>query len=146
MQATNSDARSAHVVRRSHVERLLDAVGYPVQAPEAAQSFTLLVDGGEIVASEAGGSLRLMCRLTDDAAELPRLAGFSAGRMLLEDAVLSCDQTGAFLWQDIDGGADEWALRRGFESFADSCDWWRARLGQDGDEHAPQFPEMMIRP
>ena len=74
MQSISADARGAHVARRSCVERLLRAIGYPDRAPEAALSFTLLVDGVEIVASEEDGRLRLVCRLTDDAAHLPRSA------------------------------------------------------------------------
>jgi hypothetical protein len=149
MQSISADARGAHVARRSCVERLLRAIGYPDRAPEAALSFTLLVDGVEIVASEEDGRLRLVCRLTDDAAHLPRLAEYAAGRMLREDAVLAFDQRSgaAILWREVDGSADERTLQRAFEDFADSCDWWRERIAaQSGDQEAPAFPEMMIRP
>jgi hypothetical protein len=149
MQNNPVDARGAHVGRRSCVERLLRAIGYPDRAPEAALSFTLLVDGVEIVASEEGGMLRLVCRLTDDAAHLPRLAEYAAGRMLREDAVLAFDQRSgaAILWREVDGSADERTLQRAFEEFADSCDWWRERIDmQGGAQEAPVFPEMMIRP
>ena len=149
MQNNPVDARGAHVARRSCVERLLRAIGYPDRAPEAALSFTLLVDGVEIVASEEGGMLRLVCRLTDDAAHLPRLAEYAAGRLLREDAVLAFDQRSgaAILWREVDGSADERTLQRAFEEFADSCDWWRERIDmQGGAQEASVFPEMMIRP
>ena len=70
------------------IDRLLEAIGYPERASGGAGSFTLQVDGGEIAALDAGGDLRLVCRLTDDAAELPRLAGYAAGRMLREEAAI----------------------------------------------------------
>ncbi len=149
MQNNPADARGAHVARRSCVERLLRAIGYPDRAPEAALSFTLLVDGVEIAASEEGGMLRLSCRLTDDAAHLPRLAEYAAGRMLREDAALAYDpkSESAFLWLEVDGGSGDAALRRAFEDFADSCEWWRDRLDPHGGaDDAPAFPEMMIRP
>ena len=149
MQNNPVDARGAHVARRSCVERLLRVIGYPDRAPEAALSFTLLVDGVEIVASEEGGMLRLVCRLTDDAAHLPRLAEYAAGRLLREDAVLAFDQRSgaAILWREVDGSADERTLQRAFEEFADSCDWWRERIDmQGGAQEASVFPEMMIRP
>ena len=129
------------------VGRLLAAIGYPVRAPEGALSFTLLVDGVEIVASEEAGALRLTCRLTDDASQVPRLAAYAAGRLLRENAVLACDGRGAFLWREVDGGTEAPALRRVFEDFADSCDWWRARLETQPDaEGAPAPSEMLIRP
>ena len=93
--------------------------------------------------------LRLVYRLTDDAAHLPRLAEYAAGRMLREDAVLAFDpkSDAAFLWREIDGGSDSLALRLCFEEFADSCEWWRERLEvHGGAADAPEFPEMMIRP
>jgi hypothetical protein len=69
--------------------------------------------------------------------------------MLREDAVLAFDQRSgaAILWREVDGSADERTLQRAFENFADSCDWWRERIAaQSGDQEAPAFPEMMIRP
>ena len=128
------------------IDRLLEAIGYPERASGGAGSFTLQVDGGEIAALDAGGDLRLVCRLTDDAAELPRLAGYAAGRMLREEAALACDREGAFLWREIPAAADAHALRRIFETFCDSCDWWRARLEGGLDEPAAEPETMVIRP
>ena len=144
----------------------MEAIGYPERAPGGALSFTLQVDGGEIVVLEDGGRLRLVCRLTDDESALPSLARFAAGRMLREDATLAFgtpDSAGStapgqsgttpngpttFLWQDTGADADAHALRRLFETFADSCDWWRARTEELRGNVAAASPEMemMIRP
>ena len=130
------------------IERLIEAIGYPERASAGADSFTLQVDGGEILASEAGNALRLVCRLTDDAAQLPSLAGYAAGRMLREDATLACDQGGAFLWHETSATADAQALQVFFEAFCDSCDWWRTRVLSDNDrDYIEQSPgEMRILP
>lgn len=144
------------------IERLIEAIDYLERAPGGAASFVLQVDGGEIAATETDGKLRLVCRLTDDAdatsASLPRLAEYAAGRIMREEATLAfgsldvwtfgrlegspaplsskhpnaqTSQT-CFLWREIPAGADAHTLRRAFEAFCDSCDWWRARLGADG--------------
>lgn len=111
------------------VERLIDAIGYPDRAPGGASSFTLRVDGAEVVADERDGRMVLSCALGDDESMLPALAEYAAGRMLKEDAVFACDDGGrAMLWQDAPASADQRSLRRLFESFMDSCDWWRARV------------------
>jgi hypothetical protein len=133
--------------RPTAIGRLIDAVGYPERAPEGASSFTLRVDGQEIVAEERDGRLILSRKLTDEDALLPSLAGYAAGRMLREDAVLASDPgvPGAFLWQDAPATADASALVRLFETFLDSCDWWRARVAGDV-EKSESVPAMMIRP
>lgn len=145
------------------VERLIEAIGYPEKAPEGALSFTLLVDGGEIFAEETAGRLRLVCRLTDDEALLPSLACYAPGRMLREPAILAYGAAAqrpggpavkpangqAFLWQDAPADIDGHGLMRLFETFANSCDWWRERIGQGsgGGESAEPEPEtMMILP
>ena len=70
-----------------------------------------------------------------------------AGRLLREDAVLAADPgaPGAFLWQDAPTTADAPALVHLFETFLDSCDWWRARVAGDA-ERPESVPAMMIRP
>lgn len=118
--------------------------------------FTFRVDGAEISAETADGRIVLSCPLTDDESLLPSLARYAGGRMLKEDATLSFGQPGlsssgsgssAFLWQDASADADAYALRRLFETFADSCDWWRARLEPRSGSDAPSpFPEVVIRP
>lgn len=130
------------------IDRLIEAIGYPERTSAGAGPFVLQVDGNEIVASETGNALRLVCRLTDDAAQLPRLAEYAAGRMLREDATLACDGDGALLWQETSAAADAHALQRFFETFSDSCDWWRARLLPDTNKgEADLSPnEMRILP
>ena len=128
------------------LESFLKSIGYPERPGADASSFTLQVDGGEIVAVQTGSALRLVCRLTNDAAELPRLAGYAAGRLLREAATLACDRDGAFLWQEADLRAEPDGGRRLFETFCDSCDWWRARLEVQGDKPAEESETMMIRP
>ena len=131
----------------SIIARLIDAIGYPERAPGDVSSFTLRVDGQEILAEERDGRLILSRKLTEDDALLPSLAGYAAGRMLREEAVLAADPgvSGAFLWQDAPATADAPALVRLFEAFLDSCDWWRARVAGDADK-PEAVPAMMIRP
>ena len=126
----------------SALERLLDAIGYPDGRPEGgASSFTIRVDGMEIEAEEAAGAITLKYVLTDNEQMLGQLAAYAAGRMLKEEATLSWDeQRGAagtfriFIWQAADAGAAPRELTRLFESFTNSCDWWRERVGALGDE------------
>ena len=129
------------------IARLAQAIGYPEQVDEGASSYTFQVDGVDIVAVEEGGKVRLECRLTNDDGQLPRLAGYAAGRILREDAALACDREGAFIWREVEAGADRETLQRTFEAFVASCEWWLARLEDrpGGGEPLP-LPEMMIRP
>ncbi len=166
-QSFSNSGKNGQTVKRFNgpmqtaVERLIEAIGYPEKAPEGALSFTLLVDGGEIFAEETAGRLRLVCRLTDDEALLPSLACYAPGRMLREPAILAYGQkskvegqrsmadSAAFLWQDAPADIDGHGLMRLFETFANSCDWWRERIGQGsgGGESAEPEPEtMMILP
>ena len=117
--------------------------------------FTFRVDGAEISAETADGRIVLSCPLTDDESLLPSLARYAGGRMLREDATLSFGQPGlsssgsgssAFLWQDAPADADERTLLRLFESFADSCDWWRARVDEREADGAAEISEAVIRP
>ena len=129
------------------VDRLCRAIGYPERPEGNASRATLLSDGNEILATETGGRLRLVSRLTADASRYPSLAAWAAGRMLRESAVLSCDADGAFLWQDEAADAGDRALARLFETFADSCDWWRDRIADaPSPAAAPEFSQMVIRP
>ena len=134
---------------KTSVTRLLSAIGYPERMSGGAMPFTLRVDGMDIGAEESGGRLLLTYALGADAAQLPTLAGYAAGRMLREEAVLAYGDGRAFLWQDAPADADAHALLRLFETFTDSCDWWRARVdalsGEESGE-APAPETMMIRP
>lgn len=132
---------------KTSVERLLAAIGYPERVSGGSVSFTLRVDGLEMLAEEADGRLVLRCALSAPESMLATLAGYAAGRLMKEEAALSWEEGGAFLWQSAPADADAYALRRLFETFADSCDWWRARLEpHSGDEGPSPFPEVMIRP
>ena len=131
---------------KSAIERLAEASGDPERVPEGSLMATLRVDGAEVTAAVTGDRLVLSQRLTDAADKLPALAGYAAGRMLREEAVLAYGDGAAFLWQDASAGASEQALVRLFESFMDSCDWWRARVEGPRAEEKAEFPEMMIRP
>lgn len=131
------------------IERLAGAIGYPDRIPDGAVSFTFRVDGAEILSEEADGRLILSCVLAEDESPLPTLAGYAAGRMLKEDAVLAYGDGKALLWQDAPADADPHALLRLFETFMDSCDWWRerARALRGGDaEGAHAAESMVIRP
>ena len=133
---------------RTAIERLAGAIGYPDRVPEGSLMATLRVDGAEVSAAVTGDRLVLSQRLTDEADKLPTLAGFAAGRMLREDATLACDREGAFLWQETSETSDAHQLRRLFETFCDSCDWWRARLEPtaDGGDVELSQNEMRILP
>ena len=113
----------------------------------------------EIVAEEADRRIRLSYVLADDEALLPTLAAYAAGRMLKEDATLAYGEVAvaadrssgrqAFIWQDAPADSDAHGMVRLFETFMDSCDWWRARVDAlRGAEpvSAPASEEMMIRP
>ena len=109
----------------------------------------LRVDGVEVAAEEMGDQLVLSCALTDDESLLPPLAVYAAGRMLKEDAALAYGDARAFLWQGAPADADAHAMLRLFETFMDSCDWWRARVEavRGGEAKSASAPgEMMIRP
>lgn len=131
---------------KTAIERLAEAIGYPDRMPEGALSATLRVDGAEVSAAVTGDRLVLSQRLTDEADKLPALAGYAAGRMLREEAVLAYGDGAAFMWQDVSADAGEQALVRLFESFMGSSDWWRARVEASRVEEKSEFPEMMIRP
>ena len=131
---------------KSAIERLIEAIGYPERAPEGARSFTLQVDGADVLAEERSGRLRLSLALSDDENLLPKFAAYAAGRMLREEATLAYGKGLVFLWQDASVDADDRTLVRLFESFTDSCDWWRARVDERGKGDAVEISEAVIRP
>lgn len=131
------------------LERLLKAIEYPVEALPDARSFTLSVDGGEMTLSARDGRLMLskvLRRPDGEPVDLATLAGYAAGRMLREEAVLAWDPDleSPILWQDVSADVGAAVLIRFFEVFATSCEWWMARLGEA--QVADRVPEMMIRP
>ena len=132
----------------SPIDHLLSAIGYPERAPEGATSFSVLVDGGEVLVRAETGRLFFSCALPCEAGDLPRLASFAPGRMLREEAVLAADPApggAAFLWCDLPADASAAAIQRAFESFCDSCDWWLERVDEFSAPE-PEIPPMMIRP
>jgi hypothetical protein len=135
-------------MEKTAISRLAEAIDYPDEVPEGAASFVFRVDGAEIRASSAEGVVRLVYDLGAEDSDLPALADYAVGRMLREEAVLAAAPTGGspFLWQEAPGSAGAQALRRLFESFMDSCDWWRARVEGTREGERAEFPEMMIRP
>ncbi len=148
MDFSKTNGERARAESKTAVGRLIEAIGYPERAPEGAASFTLRVDGMEILAEERDGRLILSRVLTDSDELLPTLAGYAAGRMLREEAVLAAEPNahGLFLWQDAPSTADAQTLVHLFETFLDSCDWWRSRIAGDVAGTSGSVPELMIRP
>ena len=131
------------------IHRLAEAIRYPDKIPGGVASFVLRVDGMEILAEDTGAKLILKHSLTEDEGRFEHLAELAAGRMLKEDAALSAEPSsgGLFLWQAADANASAHDLLRLFETFVNSCDWWRERVESVRDER-PQFgaEEMIMRP
>ena len=149
MGEVSSDAAMGRSAGKTPVERLLAAIGYPERMSGVFAPFTLRVDGAEVVAEEMDGRIVLSCALDADDSFLQEFAGYAAGRMLKEDAVLSYGDGRLFLWQDVPADAGARELHRFFETFMDSCDWWRARADalRGGGSVASSAPDpVMIRP
>ena len=129
--------------------RLARAIGYPDAVAADSARVALLVDGAEVVASEEGGRAILQATVAAGPSDelLTALAGFAAGRILREEAVLAYEPKtdAALLWQAAPAGADALALRAFFRAFTASWDWWRARVAEL-ENPKPSFPEVMIRP
>lgn len=106
----------------------------------------LRVDGREVRVEETSGRIVLSHVLTEDESLFPTLASYAAGRMLRESATLAQGRHSVFLWQDAPADADARSLLRLFETFADSCDWWRARVDARGEDGAGKITEAVIRP
>ena len=160
-------------VGRNAADRLLAAIGYPERIPKTDEPFTLRVDGKEFFVEESAGRIVLSTSLTEDDSMLPMLAAYAVGRMLHEDATLAygsfrvsrfrsledeknskptssqiskLPKRNVFLWQDAPANADDRTLVRLFESFADSCDWWRARVDERKNGDSVEISEAVIRP
>ena len=134
-------------MKETAIRSLATAIGYPEEVNTASESFVFSVDGGRVEASVERGRLVLVRELASSGdIDLAQFAGYAAGRVLREEAVLAYDPTDdrLILWQDMPADADAGLLRRFFEVFAASCDWWLARV--DGASPASPVPEMTIRP
>ena len=127
--------------------RFATAIGYPQTVPAEREEFTFIVDGGEMRALDLGGRLVLTREISREEEDVPRLASYSTGRLLRENATLYWDgRCGAVkLAQEIPADATECELKVFFETFADSCDWWLARAAAEPADPV-SFPGMAIRP
>ena len=129
--------------------RLARAIGYPDAVAADSARVALLVDGAEVVASEEGGRAILQATVAAGPSDelLTALAGFAAGRILREEAVLAYEPKtdAALLWQAAPRDSDALSLRTFFRAFTASWDWWRARVSEL-ESPKPSFPEVMIRP
>ena len=138
----------------SATESLSRAIGYPDEVPEGCRDYSFAVDDFEVRAQETGGRLRLTAtvftpaRDGSDEGRLAELAAYVPGRILKEEAVLAWDpdSESAILWQEYPATAEADDLRRFFEVFAASCDWWRDRASAALEEAEPLMPEFVIRP
>lgn len=131
----------------SSIARLASSIGYPQEIPAGVVDFVFKVDDGEIHCIDLEKRLVLMRELTRDEDEFLRLASYSMGRILREDAMLYWDarMNAVVLAQEIKSSASTHELRVFFETFADSCDWWLARVTAE-PMNTSLFPEMVIRP
>jgi hypothetical protein len=127
--------------------RLASAIDYPQIVSADAVEFTFRVDDGNVRALDLEKRLVLMREISRDEEDLPRLASYSAGRMLRENAMLYWDEHigAAVLAQEIPASATSHELKVFFETFIDSCDWWLARTVAEPISSS-SFPEMVIRP
>ena len=149
MGEVSSSSASGRPAGRNAVERLMAAIGYPERMSSGFAPSTLRGDGAEVLAEEMDGRVVLSYVLSSDEALLPTLAAYAAGRMLREEATLAYGNSSVFLWQDAPVDSDARGMLRLFETFMDSCDWWRDRVDalRGGEQvSAPQSEEMMIRP
>ena len=133
-------------MNRNALDRLASAIGYPGDMPGGAASFVFLVDDGEIRAVQERNVIRLsrVVAGSDKAEELAKLA---PGRMLVEGAVLAFDPAAGevFLWQEIPADASLAELSMFFESFLNSCDWWRD-MADNAVPEQTAMDEFVIRP
>ena len=130
------------------IARLAKAIGYPEEIPSGARAFVFQVDGHAIEVVEEAGRLRVACRFPQvgEEGDLVRLAGYATGRILKEEAALAWDPEAEapMLWQDVPSSTGDALLRRFFEVFMMSCDWWRARV--EDAAVVSHMPEMVILP
>ena len=143
------------------IKRLLAAIGYPDRMSGFSAPYILRVDGMEVFAEEIDGRLVLSYALTNDESLVASLAAYAAGRMLKEDAVRAYGGVGVaagnqaakppgrqtFIWQDAPADADDHGMLRLFETFVDSCEWWRARvdaLSEGGGAQSTSASDAMV--
>ena len=127
-------------------DRFLRAIGYPLDSVrEEEGGYVLQVDGAAVRVAAVRDRLVVSRSFGDpDDETLRSLAQYAAGRLLREEAVLAWDpdRRELVLWQEIPDVPDEGLVRRAFELFCTSCEWWAERCV----EPRVDVPEMMIRP
>ena len=114
---------------KNALEKLCEAIAYPEPVPDGTTSFTLRVDGADVLLRLLGKRLVVSRVIDRDESDLPQLAAFASGRILKEEAVLAWDDrlSACILWQEQPENADSKQLTKFFEDFLHSCDWWVAR-------------------
>lgn len=109
--------------------KFLTAIGYPLDEIGTEEPVTLLVDDMRVqVRDERGGLILRYVLGKGSLLDVAQIAGFAAGRMLKEEAVLAYDRAAdeVILWQKLP--ANEALMKTGFELFMSSCEWWRAAV------------------
>lgn len=131
---------------KSLIRRLGLALNYPADFSEVGGEFVFIVDGLKIIASESSKGVVLKFWLEASPEHIVSFAEFAFGCILRDEATLSWDNSGSslFLWVCL-SSPDETSLRHGFESFADSCEWWRSRA-MEREVPVSVVPDIMIRP
>lgn len=129
------------------IDRLLEAISYPDRAGVDGSRATLRIDESEIKVEERDRYLRFIADLDIGENELAEFALYVPGRIYKEAATLAVDADGrAFLWQDVSAAQGGAELRRAFEAFLASCDWWRERLDAGRTASEVRFQDVLIRP
>ena len=128
------------------VDRLTELIGYP---EDTAGAF--LVDGAVVQATEVKERLRFVRRFQRNLpadATYTVLAGYAAGRMLKEKAVLAWDPEAKelMLWQESSADDSDESLREDFDLFLDSCDWWDERIKELAQTGRRPITETVILP
>ncbi len=132
---------------KESLERMLKAISYPDRSGVDGARAVLVVDEEEIVVESKERILRFTAMLDVGEDEFGVLAGYVPGRIYKEEAVLAVGADGrAYLWQDVPAASDDGELRRSFEAFLASCDWWRARVDSGRVDSGSLFQDVVIRP
>lgn len=136
------------------IKALTQAIGYPDEVPVDCRDYTLSVDDFEVRAQVRNNRLLLSASVYTpprDGSEdgfLAEVTTFVIGRILKEEAVLAWDpdSDSLMIWQEfpVDVGPND--LRRFFEVFTASFEWWRDRVREVRDGARQKMPEFVIRP
>ncbi len=132
---------------KNALEILCEAIAYPDPVEPGATRCRLEVDDAAVTARLLDGRLVLSRAIDREEKDLPQLAEYAVGRMLVEEAVLAWDERAAecILWQEIQEDAEGADLLRFFETFMNSCDWWQDRA-RELNAPPPSYPDIVIRP